>query len=185
MGTLLVLVIIIIVGLVLVNQARNKSAGRPAAPARPEAQSEDVKSSRVPDSLPVRTKPYFFARSEAAFLASLEEALPAGYRVFPNVRLNDLFLITTKDTRQKQGAYARLRDKHVDFLVVALPDHRPVFAIELDGASHDNDRQQYRDAVKDVAFKSAALPLVRLRAETRHDAASLRTVLSPLLQVPA
>ncbi|MBZ9715928.1 DUF2726 domain-containing protein [Deinococcus multiflagellatus] len=132
----------------------------------------------VPDSLPLRTKQYFFARSEAAFLAVLEQALPAGYRVFPNVRLNDLFFIATRHPGQQKGTYARLRDKHVDFLVVSLPEHRPVFAIELDGASHDTKEQQYRDAVKDVAFRSAGLPLIRLRAETTHTPASLQAVLS-------
>ncbi|MFC4636716.1 DUF2726 domain-containing protein [Deinococcus hohokamensis] len=150
-----------------------------------QPQEEGSGSAGVPAGLPVHTKQYFFSRSEAAFLASLEKALPAGYRVFPNVRLNDLFLISTKDLKQKQGTYARLRNKHVDFLIVALPDHRPVFAIELDGASHNNRKQQYRDAVKDVAFRSAGLPLVRLRAETRLDAASLRSVLGPLLPIPA
>ncbi|GGS09889.1 hypothetical protein GCM10008960_40160 [Deinococcus sedimenti] len=137
----------------------------------------------VPDELPVRIKQHFLARSESAFLAALETSLPGGYRVFPNVRLNDLFFITTRHPGQQKGTYARLRDKHVDFLVVSLPEHRPVFAIELDGASHDNAQQQYRDAVKDVAFRSAGLPLIRLRAEIVHTPASLRNVLSQHLSV--
>ncbi|MXV21303.1 DUF2726 domain-containing protein, partial [Deinococcus xianganensis] len=48
---------------------------------------------------------------------------------------------------------------------------------------HDNAQQQYRDAVKDVAFRSAGLPLVRLRAEVQHTAASLRAVLSEHLSI--
>ncbi|CAM4032647.1 hypothetical protein DEMA109039_04395 [Deinococcus marmoris] len=50
--------------------------------------------SEIPDHLPIKVKGYFFSRSEQAFFRVLEEALPPGYRVFPNVRLNDLFLIT-------------------------------------------------------------------------------------------
>ncbi|CAM4032604.1 DUF2726 domain-containing protein [Deinococcus marmoris] len=65
----------------------------------------------------------------------------------------------------------------MDFLVVSLPDHRPAFASELDGASHDNATQQYRDAVKDTAFRSAGLPLLRLRTEERHTQQSLEVAL--------
>lgn len=138
--------------------------------------SSPITRTDVPDHLPVKVKSYFFSRSEQAFFQVLEEALPPGYRVFPNVRLNDLFLITAAP-HQRQGTYARLRDKHVDFLVVSLPDHRPVFTIELDGASHDNAAQQHRDAVKDTAFRSAGLPLLRLRAEEQHTRQSLEAAL--------
>jgi len=130
----------------------------------------------IPESLPIKLKGYFFSKSELAFFQTLEGALPQGFRVFPNVRLNDLFLITAPP-HQRQGTYARLRDKHVDFLIVALPDFRPVCAIELDGASHDQPQQQYRDAVKDVAFRSAGLPLLRLRAESNHTRQSVQKLL--------
>jgi len=137
----------------------------------------------VPDSLPLKTKQWFFSQSERAFYDVLVQALPSDrYQVFPNVRLNDLFYITLPP-HKRQGTYARLRDKHVDFLIVSLPEFRPVAAIELDGESHDNDQQQYRDAVKDVAFRSAGLPLVRLRAETAHTPASIRASLSAYLQL--
>ncbi|WP_254843009.1 DUF2726 domain-containing protein [Deinococcus marmoris] len=51
---------------------------------------------------------------------------------------------------------------------MSLPDHRLAFAIELDGADHDNGTQQHRDVVNDTAFLSARLPLLRLRAEEQH-----------------
>lgn len=93
---------------------------------------------------------------------ALERALSrTPYRVFPNVRLNDLFKITAET--QRGAVYARLRDKHVDFLIVeSTAAYRPVLAIELDGASHQSERQQHRDGVKDVAFRSAGLKLLRL-----------------------
>lgn len=153
------------------------STSRPATQPTPKPTEATPMPDGVPDHLPVRVKQYFLARSEVAFLAALEACLPPGYRVFPNVRLNDLFFITTRHPGQQKGTYARLRDKHVDFLVVSLPDHQPRFAIELDGASHDNAQQQYRDAVKDVAFRSAGLPLVRLRAEGTYTPDSLREML--------
>ncbi len=136
----------------------------------------------VPTTLPVKAKEYFFSRSENAFFTGLERALEGTrYRAFPNVRLNDLFKITSSENR---GAiYARLRDKHVDFLLVELPDYRPVLAIELDGASHDTEKQQYRDAVKDVAFKSGGLLLLRLDARQAHTSSSIREVLTAHLKL--
>ncbi|GAA5511849.1 hypothetical protein Dcar01_00562 [Deinococcus carri] len=131
----------------------------------------------VPDTLPLEVKRYFFSRDENAFFGTLEKVLaPTPYRVFPNVRLNDLFKITA-DT-QRGAVYARLRDKHVDFLIVdSAAAYRPVLALELDGRSHQNEKQQHRDAVKDVAFRSAGLKLVRLPSRT-YTAAEL----GPLLQ---
>lgn len=131
----------------------------------------------IPTSLPLKTKQWFFSRSECAFFNELEAALPAGYRVFPNVRLNDLFLI--QKGAQQRATYARLRDKHVDFLIVRADDFRPWLAIELDGTSHDNSQQQYRDAVKDVAFRSAGLALLRVRAEANYGRQDLALLLAP------
>lgn len=130
------------------------------------------------ERLPLKTKEWFFSRSEVTFFELLESALPSGYRVFPNVRLNDLFYITERDYRARHSVLGRLRDKHVDFLIVSLPEHRPVLAIELDGKSHDNAKQQQRDATKDLAFQSAGLGLLRLRTEDHHTYSNLQYRLS-------
>ncbi|WP_240730760.1 DUF2726 domain-containing protein [Deinococcus sp. S9] len=130
------------------------------------APTAEPQKGTVPDKLPVEVKRFFFSRDENAFFTALERALSrTPYRVFPNVRLNDLFRITAET--QRGAVYARLRDKHVDFLIVdGTAAYRPVLAIELDGASHQSEKQQHRDAVKDVAFQSAGLKLIRLPSRT-------------------
>ncbi|AFZ67049.1 DUF2726 domain-containing protein [Deinococcus peraridilitoris] len=144
--------------------------------------NERPSSKTLPDHLPVKAKTYFFSRSENAFYTSLTAMLEGTpYRVFPNVRLNDLFQITA-DSSQRSSVYNRLRDKHVDFLVVSARDYKPLFAIELDGASHERATQQQRDVVKDLVFKSGGLALVRLDARQPHTAASLREVLGKYLK---
>lgn len=153
----------------LAEQVAKRTPPLPIAPPADQA--------GVPDTLPVKTKQWFFSRSESAFFKELEAALPPGYRVFPNVRLNDLFLI--QPGAQQRATYARLRDKHVDFLIVRTEDFRPYLAIELDGASHDQAQQQYRDAVKDVVFRSAGLTLLRLRAEPNYRQQELALMLAP------
>lgn len=103
-------------------------------PAPAAAQDQPSTTGReVPASLPVGTKRYFFSHDENQFFRSLEESLVGTpYRAFPNVRLGDIFCIT--DQAQHASVRGRLKDKHVDFLIVdAAQDFKPVMTIELDG----------------------------------------------------
>lgn len=141
---------------------------------RTQRRAPVVMGGALPDRFPLKTKGYFFSRSESALYSALTTALEGTpYRVFPNVRLNDVFLIEAQGT-ERASTLGRLRDKHVDFLIVEGANFRPVLGIELDGASHRSERQQARDAVKNLAFKSAGLPLVRLDAARSHTSPALR-----------
>ena len=146
------------------------------APASSSPPSPLAGEKRVPTSLPVSARRYFFSADENAFFRALEDALRGtSYRAFPNVRLNDLF--TIDDPAQRGAVLGRLRDKHVDFIIVDAADHfRPRLAIELDGKSHQKAEQQYRDSVKDVIFRSGGLTLLRLPSR-RYSVAELRNEL--------
>lgn len=160
-------------GLVL---ARGKGRGAAASPR------EERNRSELPESLPVTVKRSFFSRSELAFFVTLTAVLEGTpYTVFPNVRLNDLFTIGGEE---KRGTYNRLRDKHVDFLIVSRDGYTPTLAIELDGASHETEVQQKRDQVKDLVFRSAGLTLLRLDARQPHPAEILAALLAPHLRCP-
>ena len=99
---------------------------------------------------------------------------------FPNVRLQDVFYISAKG-EERRGVYARFQDKHIDFLVVAVRDYRPVLGIELDGSSHDRVEQKYRDAVKETVFRSAGLPLLQFSNEENLSVPALRVALGAYL----
>jgi very-short-patch-repair endonuclease len=70
----------------------------------------------------------------------------------------------------------------VDYLVVSLPNFQPVMAIELDGKSHGSEKQQKGDAVKDQAFNSAGLPLVRVPVSRDLSDVMLLSILEPYLK---
>ncbi len=153
---------------------------RPVAAASSPAHSSGP-AADLPASFPVHAKPCFFSRSESQFYEALLEALRGSpYTAFPNVRLNDLFSIKASGS-ERQAVLGRLRDKHVDFLIVERAHYKPALGIELDGASHGHERQQYRDAVKDLLFASAELPLLRLDARRHHTAQQLQRQLAPVL----
>lgn len=130
----------------------------------------------LPEHLAVRLHTPFFSLAEGAFFRTLEQALPPGYRAFPNVRLYDVFQIVAALPPQ-QAALARLRDEHIDFLIVSLDGHQPVAGIELSGKSADHAEQSRSDQAKELAFHSAGLLLLRLRAEDDHTQASLEALL--------
>jgi len=73
------------------------------------------------------------------------------------VRLNDLCTIT--DREQRQSTYNRLPDMPVDFLIMSWDGFHPVLAIELGGASHEQEVQQKRDEVTNLVFRRAVLAL--------------------------
>ncbi|WP_029484332.1 DUF2726 domain-containing protein [Deinococcus marmoris] len=154
--------------------------GRRSTPGRasrlPPPGIPDPPVDALPPHLAVETRSPFFSLSEGAFFRTLEQALPPGYRAFPNVRLYDLFVIVAALPPQ-QAALASLRDEHIDFLIVVLDGHRPVAAIELGGRNANHTEQHRRDEAKNLAFRSAGLLLLRLRAEEDHTQASLEALL--------
>ncbi len=156
-----------VVGYSLGRHRRSVSARR-VSPAQPvEA---------LPQHLAVEIRTPFFSLSEGALFRMLEQALPPGYRAFPNVRLYDLFLIVAALPPQ-QAALASLRDEHIDFLIVALGSHQPVAGIELSGKNANHAEQSPRDQAKVLAFQSAGLLLLHLRAEEEYSQASLEALL--------
>ncbi|OLV19729.1 DUF2726 domain-containing protein [Deinococcus marmoris] len=156
------------------------SLGRRTAPDRtvraPPSATSNPPIDALPGHLAVETRTPFFSLGEGAFFRTLERALPPGYRAFPNVRLYDLFLIVAALPPQ-QAALASLRDEHIDFLIVVLDGHHPVAAIELTGKTVHHAEQRRRDEAKDLAFRSAGLLLLRLRAEEDHTQTSLEALL--------
>ncbi len=169
MTSVLIVLVLVVIG-VFGALTRSRSGGK----------ADSKVSGVLPDTLPVTVKRSFFSRSELAFFGTLTAVLEGTpYTVFPNVRLNDLFTIGGDE---KRSTYNRLRDKHVDFLIVSRDGFVPTLALELDGASHENEVQQKRDQVKDTVFRSAGLTLLRLDARQPHSSAALAELLVPHLR---
>jgi very-short-patch-repair endonuclease len=55
-----------------------------------------------------------------------------------------------------------LGKKSVDFLVCDITNTKLIFAIEIDGDSHEDNGQLALDAMKDIIFASAGVPLLRI-----------------------
>lgn len=170
-------IILILVSLCVMSLAAY-FANQPQSAKEPEKNSTKKK---VPDSLPVIHKQWFFSKAESQFYEQLLATLSyERFRVFPNVRLQDIFLIRAKG-EDYHATYKRFQDKHVDFLIVSVPDYQPIIGIELDGETHEKVEQQYRDSVKNVVFESADLPLLRFRNEDHLTISELKNKLRDYL----
>jgi len=110
-----------------------------------------------------------FSAAERSFLGVMEGALPAGFRVFGKVRLEDIFGVKAGlDRPARTAARNRINRKHVDFLIVRSADLRPVAGIELDDSSHEAEDRQERDAFVNEVFASGGIPLLHFPAQKTY-----------------
>lgn len=105
--------------------------------------------------------------SEASFFHLIQKYLPEGHHVFPKMRIADV--IKTKNSKGYYKQRNRILPKHIDFLVCDQ-DLKPLYAVEIDGRSHDNPERQERDELVDYIFESINLPLKRVRVGSDFEA---------------
>lgn len=127
----------------------------------------------------VDAKAYFFTRSEGAFYPKLVEAAAAlDLLVFPKVGLCDVFV---DKKGAEQGQFARYAQMHVDYLLVRSTDYGPLAGIELNGASHQAEKQQANDRKKKAVFDAAGLPLFTFFNQPSYSVWDIQTRLQDIL----
>lgn len=122
----------------------------------------------------MRLREDFLSMTELSFFRAAELATRGRFTVLTKINLGDLFTSPTRD----QGDWNRISRKHVDFLVCDLQTLRPLLGIELDDSSHARARAQKGDAIKDAAFASAGLPLLRMPAKRGYATTEITALIS-------
>lgn len=115
-----------------------------------------------PAAAPViyRQVPSFFTSSEGRFYLRLAEAVQERCLVMSKVRLADL-VEAEGDEQQRFKGFARVAQKHVDFVLLNPTTFAVIAAIELDGSTHLKGKQARRDESKARVLESAGVPLLR------------------------
>jgi hypothetical protein len=92
--------------------------------------------------------------SESTFFFELQKQLPRGYYVFPKMRIADILeTVSGKDYYLMRN---KILPKHIDFLV--CDSHfKPLVAIEVNGAYHNNSTQHMKDKIKKEIFENVEL----------------------------
>jgi uncharacterized protein DUF2726 len=140
-----------------------------AAEPRPSAAVEGYK-----------LRPSLLTPGGRALFMVLQGVVPEGHVVVPEVAFISLFDVTTKTERQ--AARNRIIQKRVDFVIYEQRTMKPVCAIELDDASHQQPARQSRDAFADELFRVVGLPLVHIRAASSYDTSEVALLLATALR---
>ena len=137
---------------------------------------------------PVGPKKYFlrnflFDKRELPMYNILRRALGDTYLVLSKVRIED-FVKVNKYGRSRQEAFGlrnRIKSRHVDFLICDKTS-RPVMAVELDGASHNNPKRRERDERLDKIYKDIGLSVrhIRVGSDFEKEAEAVRQHLDSL-----
>ena len=91
-----------------------------------------------PDRYPYTARSALFTNTELKFLEALEEAVDEDYAIYGQVRLCDVIEVRKGMDRKSWGrAFAKIRAKHLDFVLCDPEDHSILYAIELDDSSHE------------------------------------------------
>ena len=106
----------------------------------------------------------FLTPSEADMFRVLEELAHRNVRIMCKPRLADV----VQPISGGLSAFNKISQKHVDFLICSVIDWWPVFAVELDDASHDTKKRKEADVFKNELFASTGLPLIRIRVQELH-----------------
>jgi hypothetical protein len=102
------------------------------------------------------------SRQEYEFLSAVRQYFPS-LRAYPNQPLRNFIdiekLNATVPLRARNYAWSAQAD-----VLLCTADEDPVIGIELDSVHHDADEVAERDELKNLLFKFAGIPLVRIRS---------------------
>lgn len=103
------------------------------------------------------------SQQEREFLRAVRQFFPS-LQAYPNMPLKNFIdidkLEATVPARVRSYAWAAQVD-----VLLCTADEDPVAGIELDSVHHDTQEASARDELKNLLFKLAGLPLVRIRAD--------------------
>lgn len=131
----------------------------------------------LPDRLPYRIRDDFLSRAELSFYGVLRLAVGNRWVICPKVSMGDIFFAVGSNRQETTSWRNRIASKHVDFLLCDPQTMRPMLAIELDDQSHERKDRQQRDSLQDQVFRSAGLPLVRIRARAQYSVEEIASAL--------
>jgi len=98
-----------------------------------------------------------------------------GYKLFPQVAMSAF----VRHRGKSHAARNLFAQKYVDYLVCERKTMRPLYVIELDGASHSSTKAQKRDKQKNDILASAGIPIMRYTSKD----VDLKTILSDYFSV--
>jgi len=121
--------------------------------------------------------------AERAFMGVLRDAVGDLYAIAPQMSLGALLYVPARVERATSWRN-RIDRKTVDFVLLEPQRLRPVAVVELDDASHAQDRRTERDRWVDEVCRAAELPIVHIKARKSYHVRELRATILKVIGEP-
>lgn len=137
----------------------------------PEQDVEIIKANYIQTNLLTPT--------EYSFYKQLQNVV-ADYNIdiLFKVRLADIFQVKYKN-KDYHKYFARIKSKHIDFLLLDKNTVKPVIAIELDDISHNKQSSFKNDNFKNAIFSISSIQLIRIKVQKPYNFCELINALTP------
>lgn len=117
-----------------------------------------------------KLRDYFFTNSEKPFFDELVRQAGERYIVLSKVRLEDVVTTAKKiDYKEKGLKRNYIKSKHLDFVLVDKSSGKIVYVFELDGYSHNSEKQAKYDKIKDDILNSVVVRFARVRVGQNYE----------------
>ena len=110
---------------------------------------------------------------EAVLFNCLEKLTQGRCRILCKPRLADFI-----DHPEENGAFQRISQKHIDFLVCRNNEWVPMLGVELDDPSHEGRYAKKNDMFKNRLFAHVGIPLVRIHVSEMSQVEQMVTKLT-------
>ena len=110
-------------------------------------------------------RPRLLSAAELEFFHTLETVVGDHFCLLAKVRVADLVDVCGVYGREWWTAFARVSQKHIDFIVASRQSVEVLVAIELDDSSHLKGPRRKRDDLLNAVFVQAGIPLIRFSLE--------------------
>ena len=109
-------------------------------------------------------KKFFFTQSEKSFFEELIKQNNERYIILSKVRLEDIVSAKKSlDWKEKGIKRNYIKSKHLDFVILNRHYRNILSVIELDGKSHDTEKQGRYDKIKDDILRSIGVKFYRVK----------------------
>ena len=132
------------------------------------------------EELPYRVRDDFLSPAEFSFYKVLLSIVGNHVCIQSKVRLADIFFVSQPD--RNFSYFAKISQRHVDFLGCDPVTMKPLFGIELDDASHNRQKRKESDHFLDEVFKTANLPLLRIPAQKAYNTEEIGIMIKQFLR---
>lgn len=122
------------------------------------------------------------SKVENSWYGNAIEAIGDDYNICPKVRIEDIIAVQKGLGRSGYAsARGRIKPRHFDF-VIFNKGMAPIAAVEIDDASHGNEKSKKADTFKNSLCEAVSLPMLRFKATPTATASEIEAAIDKIIE---